>query len=78
MLLRLLSLDGSLSLVGYPSVIPVSIFDLIVGRKKLTSNGTGGRRGTAEMLAFAGEHGITADIEVLPSARVQEALTRLD
>jgi alcohol dehydrogenase (NADP+) len=27
---------------------------------------------------FAGEHGITADIELLPSARVQEALTRLD
>ena len=45
--------------------------DLTYGRKKLTSSGTGGRRGTAEMLAFCAEHGITADIELLPSARVR-------
>ena len=30
------------------------------------------------MLAFCAERGIVADIELLPSARVQEALTRLD
>jgi hypothetical protein len=30
------------------------------------------------MLTFAAEHGITADIELLPSARVEEGLTRLD
>jgi uncharacterized zinc-type alcohol dehydrogenase-like protein len=77
-LLRLLTLDGTLSLLGYPGEIPLRIMDLIPGRKKLTSSGTGGRRGTAEMLAFSAEHAITADIELLPSARVQEALTRLD
>jgi uncharacterized zinc-type alcohol dehydrogenase-like protein len=77
-LLRLAALDGTLSLLGYPGEIPLRIMDLIYGRKKLTSSGTGGRPGTAEMLAFSGEHGITADIELLPSARVQEALTRLD
>jgi uncharacterized zinc-type alcohol dehydrogenase-like protein len=52
--------------------------DLIYGRKKLSSSGTGGRPGTAAMLAFSAAHGITADVEVLPSARVQEALDRLD
>ena len=77
-LLRLLTLDGTLSLLGFPGEIPLRIMDLIYGRKKLTSSGTGGRRGTAEMLASSAEHGITADIELLPSARVQEALTRLD
>jgi alcohol dehydrogenase (NADP+) len=77
-LLRLLALDGTLSLVGYPGEIPLRVMDLVYGRKKLTSSGTGGRPGTAEMLAFCAEHGITADIELLPSARVQEALTRLD
>jgi alcohol dehydrogenase (NADP+) len=77
-LLRLLALDGTLSLLGFPGEIPLRIMDLIYGRKKLTSSGTGGRRGTAEMLAFSAEHGITADIELLPSARVDEALTRLD
>jgi alcohol dehydrogenase (NADP+) len=76
-LLRVAALDGTLSLIGYPSEVPVRITDLTYGRKKLTSSGTGGRRGTAEMLAFSAEHGITADIELLPSARVQEALTRL-
>jgi alcohol dehydrogenase (NADP+) len=30
------------------------------------------------MLAFSAEHGITADIELLPSAKVGEALDRLD
>ena len=77
-LLGLLALDGTLSLLGYPNEIPLRIMDLIYGRKKLTASGTGGRRGTAELLAFSAAHGITADIELLPSARVQEALTRLD
>jgi alcohol dehydrogenase (NADP+) len=78
-LLRLLALDGTLSLLGYPiGEIPLRVMDLTYGRKNLTSSGTGGRRGTAEMLAFSAEHGITADIELLPSARVPEALTRLD
>ncbi|KAA9154057.1 NAD(P)-dependent alcohol dehydrogenase [Amycolatopsis acidicola] len=77
-LLRLLGLDGTLSVVGLPLEVPVPLMNLTYGRKKLTSSGTGGRKGTAEMLAFAAEHGITADIELLPSARVEEALTRLE
>ncbi len=78
-LLRLLTLDGTLSVLGYPiGEIPLRVMDLTYGRKKLTSSGTGGRRGTAGMLAFSAEHGISADIELLPSARVQDALTRLD
>jgi len=65
--------------LGYPiGEVPLRVMDLTYGRKKLTSSGTGGRRGTAEMLAFSAEHGITADIELVPSARGQEALDRLD
>jgi alcohol dehydrogenase (NADP+) len=78
-MLRLLALDGTLCLLGYPGEIPpLRFMDLVYGRKKLTASGTGGRRGTAQMLAFSAEHGISADVELLPSARVQEALTRLD
>jgi uncharacterized zinc-type alcohol dehydrogenase-like protein len=77
-LLRLASLDGTLCLLGYPLETSVRIMDLGQGRKKLTSSGTGGRPGTAQMLAFCAEHAITADIELLPSARVQEALDRLE
>ena len=77
-LLRLLGLDGTLSVLGYPLPAEVPITALTQGRKKLTSSGTGGRKHTAEMLAFCAERAITADIELLPSARVQEALARLD
>jgi D-arabinose 1-dehydrogenase-like Zn-dependent alcohol dehydrogenase len=62
--------------VGFPSPISLDIRNLTFGRKQLTTSGTGGRRGKAEMLGFAAEHAITADIELLPSARVEEALTR--
>jgi alcohol dehydrogenase (NADP+) len=77
-LFSLLALDGTLSLLGFPVEFPVKIMDLTYGRKNLSSSGTGGRRGTADMLAFAAEHDITADVEVLPSAQVEQALTRLD
>jgi uncharacterized zinc-type alcohol dehydrogenase-like protein len=52
--------------------------DLLVGRKKLSSAGSGGRRSTAAMLDFCAEHGITADIELLPSSQVNRALERLE
>ena len=77
-LLHMAALDGTVSVLGYPGQIPLRVMDLIYGRKKLSSSGTGGRRGTAEMLAFAGERGITADVEVLPSARIASAFERLD
>ncbi|GAA5170669.1 MULTISPECIES: NAD(P)-dependent alcohol dehydrogenase [Amycolatopsis] len=76
-LVDLLTLDGTLSVLGYPLQEPAPLIKLVYGRKKVTSSGTGGRRGTAEMLAFAAERGVVADVEVLPSGRVGEALERL-
>ncbi|WP_432988529.1 NAD(P)-dependent alcohol dehydrogenase [Dactylosporangium sp. CA-233914] len=77
-LLRLLDLDGTLCLLGFLApAIPVNAMDLLMGRKKLTSSGTGGRTRTAELLEFCAARGIVADVEVVPSARVGEALTRL-
>ena len=55
----------------------VETMALLVGRKRLSSSGSGGRRGTQEMLDFCGEHGIVADVEVLPSRQVATALARL-
>ncbi|HXR44975.1 MAG TPA: NAD(P)-dependent alcohol dehydrogenase [Pseudolysinimonas sp.] len=77
-LLRMLALDGTLSVVGNPLMAGPRILDLVTGRHRLTSSGTGGLRQTVEMLEFCAENGITADVEVLPSARVQEALDRLE
>ncbi|MER7014779.1 hypothetical protein ABT324_25405 [Saccharopolyspora sp. NPDC000359] len=54
-----------------------AVADLLVGREKLSSAGSGGRPATAAMLKFCAQHDVTADIELLPSARVSEALDRL-
>ncbi|GAA2637251.1 NAD(P)-dependent alcohol dehydrogenase [Paractinoplanes durhamensis] len=77
-LLSLVAFEGTLSILGAPLETTVRIMDLTFGRKNLTSSGTGGTKHTAELLAFCAEKGITADVEVLPSAQVEEALTRLE
>ncbi|MCA1270686.1 NAD(P)-dependent alcohol dehydrogenase [Streptomyces sp. 7G] len=75
--LRLVAMDGTLSQLGYLGPVTVETMDLLVGRKKLSSAGSGGLPATAAMLDFCAAHGITADIELLPSSRVNEALERL-
>ncbi|GLY02121.1 MULTISPECIES: NAD(P)-dependent alcohol dehydrogenase [Actinoplanes] len=77
-LLRLLALDGTLSMLGYFGTLELDVMDLMAGRRRLTSSGTAGRVATASLLDFAARHGITADIELLPSAKAGEALTRLE
>ncbi|GAA1301319.1 NAD(P)-dependent alcohol dehydrogenase [Saccharothrix xinjiangensis] len=76
--LGLVAVDGTLSHLGHLGTVTVEAMDLLVGRKKLSSSGSGGRPATAAMLDFCAAHGITADVEVLPSARVAEALERLE
>jgi uncharacterized zinc-type alcohol dehydrogenase-like protein len=76
--LQLLTFEGTLSLLGWFGPISLPAMDLMMGRRTLTSSATGGTRDTTEMLAFCAEHGITADVEVLPSARVADALGRLE
>jgi uncharacterized zinc-type alcohol dehydrogenase-like protein len=70
-------MDGTLSQVGHLGPVTVETLDLLVGRKKLSSAGSGGLPATAAMLDFCAAHGVVADVEVLPSARVNEALDRL-
>lgn len=75
--LRLVAMDGTLSHLGHLGPVTVETMDLLVGRKKLSSAGSGGRPATAAMLGFCADKGITAEIELLPSAQVNEALARL-
>ncbi|APW64117.1 NAD(P)-dependent alcohol dehydrogenase [Paludisphaera borealis] len=76
--LNLLRLDGNLTLVGAPAKpLPVSAFGLIVGRRSLSGSAIGGLPETQEMLDFCGEHDITADVEVIPIQKVNEAYERL-
>ncbi|WP_280398990.1 NAD(P)-dependent alcohol dehydrogenase [Nocardia carnea] len=76
--LKLVALDGTLSQVGYLGPVTVQTTDLLIGRKKLGSAGSGGRPATAELLDFCARRGITADVDIVPSARVNEAFERLE
>lgn len=71
-------MDGTLSHLGHLGPVTVNTTDLLIGRKKLSSAGSGGRPSTAAMLRFCAEHHITADIELLPSSQVNTALARLE
>ncbi len=74
----LLTLDGNLTLVGAPEKpLPVSSFALLFGRKSVSGSLIGGIAETQEMLDFCGEHGITADVEVIPIQQVNEAYERM-
>lgn len=76
--LHLLRLDGNLTLVGAPpQPLALSSFALIFGRRSVSGSNIGGIPETQEMLNFCGEHNITADVEVIPIQKVNEAYDRL-
>lgn len=76
--LGMLGLEGNLTLVGAPEKpLSISAFALIFGRKSLSGSLIGGIKETQEMLDFCGEHNITADVEVIPIQKVNEAYERM-
>ncbi|MEG4073204.1 NAD(P)-dependent alcohol dehydrogenase [Microcoleus sp. Pol14C2] len=76
--LNLLRLDGNITLVGAPEKpLDVAAFSLIMGRRSLSGSMIGGIAETQEMLDFCGEHNITADVEVIPIQKVNDAYERL-
>jgi uncharacterized zinc-type alcohol dehydrogenase-like protein len=50
---------------------------LIGGRHSLSGSAIGGIAETQEMLDFCGEHNITAEVEVIPIQKLNEAYERL-
>jgi uncharacterized zinc-type alcohol dehydrogenase-like protein len=76
--INLLRRDGNLTLVGAPDKpLAVSAFSLLFGRRSLSGSIIGSIAETQEMLDFCGEHNITADVEVIPIQKVNEAYERL-
>jgi len=76
--INMLTLDGNLTLVGAPETpLKVSAFALLFGRRSLSGSLIGGIAETQEMLDFCGKHDITADVEVIPIQKVNEAYERL-
>ncbi|MDB6021434.1 MAG: Alcohol dehydrogenase, zinc-binding domain protein, partial [Pedosphaera sp.] len=76
--INLLARDGNLTLVGAPpKPLGITAFGLIVRRRSLSGSSIGGIAETQEMLDFCGAHNITADVEVIPIQKVNEAYERL-
>src|SRR5579863_10015254 len=76
--LNLLRRDGNLTLVGAPEKpLAVAVFGLIVRRRSFSGSSIGGIAETQEMLDFCGKHNITADVEIIPIQKVNEAYERL-
>jgi uncharacterized zinc-type alcohol dehydrogenase-like protein len=74
----LLSRDGNLTLVGAPEKpLAVSAFGLLFGRRSLSGSLIGGIAETQEMLDFCGSHNLTADVEVIPIQKINEAYERM-
>jgi uncharacterized zinc-type alcohol dehydrogenase-like protein len=76
--IQLLRRDGNITLVGAPpKPLAVSAFALIGGRRSFSGSSIGGIAETQEMLDFCGKHNITADVEVIPIQKVNEAYERM-
>jgi uncharacterized zinc-type alcohol dehydrogenase-like protein len=76
--INLLRRDGNITMVGAPEKpLSVSVFGLIFARRSFSGSLIGGIAETQEMLDFSGKHNITADVEVIPIQKVNEAYKRL-
>jgi uncharacterized zinc-type alcohol dehydrogenase-like protein len=71
--------DGTMTLVGVPATPhpSPSIVGLIFKRRQVAGSLIGGIAETQEMLDFCGDHGVTADIEIIPIQKIDEAYDRM-
>jgi uncharacterized zinc-type alcohol dehydrogenase-like protein len=75
--LRMLRPGGTLALVGVPpEKLQLGAFSLIQGNKRLAGSSIGGIAETQDMLDHCGQHGIVADVEIIPIQKVNEAYER--
>lgn len=77
-LIELLKSHGKLVMLGAPDrPVELPLFPLLMGRKIVAGSTTGGMKETQEMLDFAGNHNITADVEVISMDYLNTAMERL-
>ncbi|WP_324250833.1 NAD(P)-dependent alcohol dehydrogenase [Xanthomonas axonopodis pv. poinsettiicola] len=77
-MLKALNLDVTLCSLGLPDQLDFRPVLLAMGRRKVTSSGTGGTADTHAMLAFCQQHGIVADIELITLQDINAAFARVD
>ncbi len=77
-LLATVRLDGTMVMVGAPEKpLALPAFPLLTNRRSIAGSGIGGIAETQEMLDFCAAHHVTADVEVIPMRKVNEAYDRL-
>lgn len=74
-----LTTDGTLVLVGYLGPLDpfLNTTSMVLSRKSVAGSLIGGTRETQEMLDFCGEHGLTADVEIIRMQEINTAFERL-
>jgi len=76
--LGLLRTEGAMVILGVPpSPASLAAMSVISGNKKLAGSMIGGIAETQEMLDFCAEKKITADVEVIPIGKINEAYDRM-
>ena len=76
--MSLLALNGTLVELGLPEKpIEVRAFSLAANRRSLAGSMVGGIPQTQEMLNFCAEHGIGAEIELIPASDINAAYDRV-
>jgi len=74
----LLKRDAVMTLVGAPDQPPtLNSMILLFKRAAIAGSIVGGMPETQEMLDYCGQHNITADVEIIPIQKVNEAFDRL-
>lgn len=76
-LLPLLTVDGSLVLLGIPEAITLRPFDILPRRLSLAGSVLGSIQEHQELLDIAAEHNLLADVEVVHANEVDKALQRV-
>lgn len=75
---NLLKRDATLVQLGAPETpLPIAVFPLLMRRRRFAGSIIGGLKETQEMLDFCGQHNITADIEMIPIQKINEAYERM-
>src|SRR4051812_2552359 len=76
--LSLVKTDGALVNVGAPpEPLPVPVFSLLTQRRSFAGSAIGSIAETQEILDFAAEHGIPADIELISADQINHAWERV-
>lgn len=75
---NLLKRDATLVQLGAPeNPLPIAVFPLLMRRRNFAGSIIGGLKETQDMLDFCGQHNITADIEMIPIQKINEAYERM-